>query len=81
MKQIEKRRQRVRQLWSLDCGCESKNMERTDEMEPDFPEFPYKPYSIQFDFMKALYKSLNKGGISMLESPTGLSSSSLFEFD
>ncbi|XP_038900273.1 ATP-dependent DNA helicase DDX11 isoform X1 [Benincasa hispida] len=46
-------------------------MEKIDEMEPEFPAFPYKPYSIQFDFMKALYKSLNKGGISMLESPTG----------
>ncbi|XP_023548198.1 ATP-dependent DNA helicase DDX11 isoform X2 [Cucurbita pepo subsp. pepo] len=46
-------------------------MERIDEMEPEFPAFPYKPYSIQFDFMKALYKFLNKGGISMLESPTG----------
>lgn len=51
---------------------ESEKMERIDEMEPEFPAFPYKPYSIQFDFMKALYKFLNKGGISMLESPTGL---------
>ncbi|XP_022954242.1 ATP-dependent DNA helicase DDX11 isoform X1 [Cucurbita moschata] len=46
-------------------------MERIDETKPEFPAFPYKPYSIQFDFMKALYKFLNKGGISMLESPTG----------
>ncbi|XP_059455900.1 uncharacterized protein LOC132186105 isoform X3 [Corylus avellana] len=36
-----------------------------------FPAFPYKPYSIQIDFMNALYHSLNKGGVSMLESPTG----------
>ncbi|TYK04029.1 ATP-dependent DNA helicase chl1 [Cucumis melo var. makuwa] len=46
-------------------------MERIHETEPEFPAFPYKPYSIQLDFMKALYKYLNKGGISMLESPTG----------
>ncbi|KAK1360168.1 DNA helicase [Heracleum sosnowskyi] len=37
-----------------------------------FPGFPYsKPYSIQIDFMNALYTSLDLGGISMLESPTG----------
>jgi hypothetical protein len=44
-------------------------MEENGEME--FPAFPYKPYSIQIDFMKALYQSLEKGGIAMLESPTG----------
>ncbi|KAF3450756.1 hypothetical protein FNV43_RR06845 [Rhamnella rubrinervis] len=36
-----------------------------------FRGFPYKPYSIQIDFMNALYHSLNVGGVSMLESPTG----------
>ncbi|KAG8379953.1 hypothetical protein BUALT_Bualt07G0143200 [Buddleja alternifolia] len=44
-------------------------MEKNTEME--FPAFPYKPYSIQLDFMKFLYQSLDRGGISMLESPTG----------
>ncbi|KAL5072678.1 hypothetical protein RYX36_011662 [Vicia faba] len=38
---------------------------------PKFSAFPFKPYSIQIDFMNALYQSLNQGGISMLESPTG----------
>ncbi|KAK9282444.1 hypothetical protein L1049_005362 [Liquidambar formosana] len=42
-----------------------------EEGDPKFPAFPFKPYSIQIDFMNALYQSLNKGGISMLESPTG----------
>ncbi|MCD7457171.1 hypothetical protein HAX54_034377 [Datura stramonium] len=37
----------------------------------EFPAFPYEPYSIQLDFMSALYQSLNKGGVAMLESPTG----------
>ncbi|CAL2245522.1 unnamed protein product [Prunus armeniaca] len=41
------------------------------EEAPNFPAFPYKPYTIQIDFMNALYHSLNKGGLSMLESPTG----------
>ncbi|KAI3455429.1 hypothetical protein Pfo_012092 [Paulownia fortunei] len=44
-------------------------MEKISEME--FPAFPYKPYSIQLDFMRFLYQSLDRGGISMLESPTG----------
>ncbi|XVE88898.1 hypothetical protein DITRI_Ditri19aG0105800 [Diplodiscus trichospermus] len=39
--------------------------------ETKFAAFPYKPYSIQIDFMNALYRSLDKGGVSMLESPTG----------
>ncbi|KAK3028340.1 hypothetical protein RJ639_037802, partial [Escallonia herrerae] len=39
--------------------------------DPKFPAFPFKPYSIQNDFMNALYHSLDKGGIAMLESPTG----------
>ncbi|KAL2493098.1 RAD3-like DNA-binding helicase protein [Abeliophyllum distichum] len=42
-----------------------------ENCEIEFPAFPYKPYPIQMDFMKFLYKSLDKGGISMLESPTG----------
>ncbi|KAB2612824.1 ATP-dependent RNA helicase DDX11 [Pyrus ussuriensis x Pyrus communis] len=47
-------------------------MEEETEKEaesPKFLAFPYKPYDIQIDFMKALYHSLNKGGLSMLESP------------
>ncbi|KAL0354681.1 UNVERIFIED_CONTAM: ATP-dependent DNA helicase DDX11 [Sesamum radiatum] len=43
-------------------------MEGNSELE--FPAFPYEPYSIQLDFMKFLYRSLDRGGISMLESPT-----------
>lgn len=41
-----------------------------------FPSFPYEPYSIQVDFMDALYSSLERGGIAMLESPTGIALSS-----
>ncbi|CAH8392447.1 unnamed protein product [Eruca vesicaria subsp. sativa] len=37
----------------------------------EFSAFPYDPYSIQTDFMNALYRFLDKGGVSMLESPTG----------
>ncbi|KAI3854561.1 hypothetical protein MKW92_042093 [Papaver armeniacum] len=42
-----------------------------EEFEPDFSAFPFKPYSIQKDFMKSLYSFLNKGGVGMFESPTG----------
>ena len=48
-------------------------MEEEGKWESKFPAFPYEPYSIQIDFMNSLYHSLNKGGVSMLESPTGLS--------
>ncbi|KAM7255626.1 hypothetical protein ACFE04_008524 [Oxalis oulophora] len=41
------------------------------EEEAKFGAFPYKPYSIQIDFMNALYDYLDKGGVSILESPTG----------
>jgi len=42
-----------------------------EEGAPKFPGFPFEPYSIQTDFMNSLYQSLNQGGVSMLESPTG----------
>ncbi|XP_047329594.1 ATP-dependent DNA helicase DDX11 [Impatiens glandulifera] len=42
-----------------------------EEWKKKFPAFPFKPYSIQIDFMNALYQSLDRGGIAMLESPTG----------
>ncbi|RAL44089.1 hypothetical protein DM860_015010 [Cuscuta australis] len=42
-----------------------------EEVRPEFPAFPYKPYPIQLDFMNALYRSLQNGGIAILESPTG----------
>lgn len=37
----------------------------------EFPAFPFEPYPIQVDFMAALYESVDKGGVAMLESPTG----------
>ncbi|KAJ8756103.1 hypothetical protein K2173_024650 [Erythroxylum novogranatense] len=37
----------------------------------EFRGFPYNPYPIQIDFMEALYRSLDQGGVSLLESPTG----------
>ena len=41
------------------------------EIPETFP-FPYeKPYSIQLDFMKALYKTLESKKIGIFESPTG----------
>ncbi|KAL6996479.1 RNA helicase [Sarracenia purpurea var. burkii] len=42
-----------------------------EQSELKFTAFPFKPYSIQIDFMNSLYRSLDRGGISMLESPTG----------
>ncbi|KAH9621661.1 hypothetical protein KSS87_013984 [Heliosperma pusillum] len=42
-----------------------------EQWKQKFPAFPYKPYTIQQDFMNSLYQFLDQGGISMLESPTG----------
>ncbi|EEF46471.1 conserved hypothetical protein [Ricinus communis] len=58
-----------------------REIESEDENGPKFEGFPYKPYSIEVEFMKALYGSLDKGGISMLESPTGPLSLANFVYD
>lgn len=36
----------------------------------EFP-FPFTPYSIQLDFMKHLYRTLEEGKLGIFESPTG----------
>jgi Rad3-related DNA helicase len=33
--------------------------------------FPFTPYAIQEDFMKALYDVLDQGKVGIFESPTG----------
>lgn len=35
-----------------------------------FP-FPFAPYRIQEEFMAALYRALEAGGVGIFESPTG----------
>lgn len=35
-----------------------------------FP-FPYEPYDIQEQFMRALYRALDQGKVGIFESPTG----------
>lgn len=44
---------------------------------------PYTPYGIQETFMETLYQTIEKGGVGILESPTGTVSlySSLRDFD
>ncbi|KAG0454641.1 hypothetical protein HPP92_023623 [Vanilla planifolia] len=46
-------------------------MEETSSSRRKFPAFPFEPYPIQVDFMSFLYDSLDRGGVAMLESPTG----------
>lgn len=36
-----------------------------------FPAFPFKPYPIQLEFMRAVYGAIQKGGVAIVESPTG----------
>lgn len=47
-------------------------MEVEKELQPPdkFP-FPFEPYCIQEEFMRALYSTLEKGCIGIFESPTG----------
>ena len=45
-----------------------------DELElqaPDKFPFPFQPYGIQEEFMRALYCTLEKGCVGIFESPTG----------
>lgn len=41
------------------------------ETPNDFPSFPFKPYSIQLDLMKALYSAIEGRKVAVMESPTG----------
>lgn len=49
-------------------------MARLEELElappSEFP-FPFEPYSIQKDFMRELYMTLERGQVGIFESPTG----------
>lgn len=48
------------------------NKNKQDISIPDTFPFPYsKPYDIQLDFMKSLYKTLEQEKIGIFESPTG----------
>lgn len=42
-------------------------------MEQENRDFhhPFQPYSIQLDFMNALYDCLDQGQVGIFESPTG----------
>eukprot|EP00898_Chlorokybus_atmophyticus_P007256 jgi/Chlat1/7531/Chrsp62S07038 len=43
-----------------------------DVMRETFPAFPYEaPYDIQLGLMRAAYETLQRGGVALLESPTG----------
>ena len=47
-------------------------MEEKTLIAPENFPFPFKPYSIQTDFMKALYKTIEEKKIGIFESPTGI---------
>jgi Rad3-related DNA helicase len=40
--------------------------------------FPYKPYQIQIDFMRELYRTLESYKVGIFESPTGTVKKQLF---
>ncbi|MCO5590825.1 hypothetical protein L7F22_044800 [Adiantum nelumboides] len=37
----------------------------------EFPAFPFEPYPVQLQLMRAVYAALQKGGVGIVESPTG----------
>ena len=67
-------------MLSLSCGCHvmqwqlriHAHAEPTQSKQRVFPAFPHEPYSIQLDFMRALYDTVDAGGIGLFESPTGV---------
>ena len=42
------------------------------EARDEFPAFPFEPYPVQLRFMKEIYGSLQRGGVAVAESPTGI---------
>ncbi|RZF35683.1 hypothetical protein LSTR_LSTR010004 [Laodelphax striatellus] len=46
-------------------------LENEELVPPDEFPFPFEPYSIQKDFMKNLFRSLEEGKLGIFESPTG----------
>lgn len=63
---------------AVDCvdftGRMTANMEETSLQPPkDFEDFkfPFTPYPIQVDFMRALFTALEEKKIGIFESPTG----------
>ena len=56
--------------------CMDVSMVSCCDDEEDVPQtqsfpFPFTPYSIQEDFMRALYGTIEEGKIGIFESPTG----------
>ena len=48
---------------------------------PDEFKFPFEPYSIQLDFMRQLYETVEAGQVGIFESPTGTGFYSFFGSD
>lgn len=46
-------------------------MENDNYLAEGFFKFPFKPYRIQEDFMRNLYRTIDCGKIGIFESPTG----------
>lgn len=53
------------------CPCDLQVMAEEKGQTSSRFLFPFKPYSIQEEFMTALYNVLEDGKIGIFESPTG----------
>ena len=62
----------VHAIAAMRLSSESTEEDTNAAAEPrSFPAFPHEPYDIQLDFMRALYGTIDGGGIGLFESPTG----------
>jgi hypothetical protein len=53
----------------------------TELVSPEDFSFPFEPYGIQKDFMKALFTAMEQRKLGIFESPTGTVDFELFEYE
>lgn len=58
-------------VYTYDLDVNKMNEEKNSYEDEGYFKFPFKPYSIQEDFMKKLYYTLDNDKIGIFESPTG----------
>ncbi len=70
---IKKRKEKTRFVETFEMQRRIKQQQKQidkKKMSDDYG-FPFPPYDIQRQFMRAVHQSLDAGGIALLESPTG----------
>eukprot|EP00850_Spirogloea_muscicola_P017680 SM000154S01415 [mRNA] locus=s154:273508:278403:+ [translate_table: standard] len=55
----------------MSSECAKGATDSASHQDPMFGAFPFPPYDIQKGFMRAVYDCLSRGGVGIVESPTG----------